>query len=185
MLALFAANHGAVMPALQPALQLRGGMSIGGVEPEQVATGLNLLLGVQGLMMIQNQEKIHEVYDVKATPISEFFTENGGAILTGSPSPARWPSAAATRRVHRARNIPTNLQNIKDFVAGTADNNGWGAPASSSADRQRRAHRRHARQDRRDLVGRRRQGLAIWFLANAVGLYALPNQAMEGWASPT
>ena len=64
MLALFAANHGAVMPALQPALQLRGGMSIGGVEPEQVATGLNLLLGVQGLMMIQNQEKIHEIYDV-------------------------------------------------------------------------------------------------------------------------
>ena len=182
MLSLFAANHGAVMPALQPALQLRGGMSIGGVEPEQVATGLNLLLGLQGVM-IQNQEKIHEVYDVKATPISEFFTENGGAILAGSPSPPRWPSAAATPpSASRYGNIPTNLQNIKDFVAGTADKNGWGAPAKflplivngvltaamlgkidaiSSADAVK--------------------GFAIWFLANAVGLYALPNQAMEGW----
>ena len=47
MLSLFAANHGAVMPALQPALQLRGGMSIGGVEPEQVATGLNNLAGLK------------------------------------------------------------------------------------------------------------------------------------------
>ena len=25
------------------------------------------------------------------------------------------------------------------------------------------------------------KGFAIWFLANAVGLYALPNEAMEGW----
>ena len=67
-------------------------------------------------------------------------------------------------------------------MAGTADNNGWGAPAKflplivngvltaamlgkidaiSSADAVK--------------------GFAIWFLANAVGLYALPNQAMEGW----
>ena len=183
MLALFAANHGAVMPALQPALQLRGGMSIGGVEPEQVATGLNLLLGVQGLMMIQNQEKIHEVYDVKATPISEFFTENGGAILTGLAIAATMALGGSDPAECIAYgNIPTNLQNIKDFVAGTADNNGWGAPAKflplivngvltaamlgkidaiSSADAVK--------------------GFAIWFLANAVGLYALPNQAMEGW----
>ena len=67
-------------------------------------------------------------------------------------------------------------------MAGTADNNGWGAPAKflplivngvltaamlgkidaiSSADAVK--------------------GFAIWFLANAVGLYALPNEAMEGW----
>ena len=183
MLSLFAANHGAVMPALQPALQLRGGMSIGGVEPEQVATGLNLLLGVQGLMMIQNQEKIHEVYDVKATPISEFFTENGGAILTGLAIAGTMALGGSDPAECIAYgNIPNNLQNIKDFVAGTADNNGWGAPAKflplivngvltaamlgkidaiSSADAVK--------------------GFAIWFLANAVGLYALPNQAMEGW----
>ena len=183
MLSLFAANHGAVMPALQPALQLRGGMSIGGVEPEQVATGLNLLLGVQGLMMIQNQEKIHEVYDVKATPISEFFTENGGAILTGLAIAGTMALGGSDPAECIAYgNIPNNLQNIKDFVAGTADNNGWGAPAKflplivngvltaamlgkidaiSSADAVK--------------------GFAIWFLANAVGLYALPNEAMEGW----
>ena len=44
MLALQIATHGAVMPALQPALQLRGGMSLGGVDEQQIATGLTALL---------------------------------------------------------------------------------------------------------------------------------------------
>ena len=37
MLALQIATHGAVMPALQPALQLRGGMSLGGVDETPVS----------------------------------------------------------------------------------------------------------------------------------------------------
>ena len=183
MLALFAANHGAVMPALQPALQLRGGMSIGGVEPEQVATGLNLLLGVQGLMMIQNQEKIHEVYDVKATPISEFFTENGGAILTGLAIAGTMALGGSDPAECIAYgNIPTNLQNIKDFVAGTADKNGWGAPAKW-VPLIVNALFTAALAGKIDAVSPddALKAFAIWNLANAVGLYALPDQAMEGW----
>ena len=49
MLALAALSPNAAV--LTPALKLRGGMSIGGVDEQQIATGLTALLGVQGLLM--------------------------------------------------------------------------------------------------------------------------------------
>ena len=127
MLATLAFTSGSVLKA---PLALRGGMTIAGVEPEQVATGLNALLAVQGLMMTQNQGKIHEVYGVKPTPITELFTENGGGILVGFAIAATLVLGGtdAAEAVGYG-NIPNLLQNIKDFVGGTADKNGWGAPA--------------------------------------------------------
>ena len=47
MLSLFAANHGAVMPALQPALQLRGGMSLGGVDEKWISDGRQIEIEVE------------------------------------------------------------------------------------------------------------------------------------------
>ena len=127
MLATLAFTSASVLKA---PLALRGGMTIAGVEPEQVATGLNALLAVQGLMMTQNQGKIHEVYGVKPTPITELFTENGGGILVGFAIAATLVLGGtdAAEAVGYG-NIPNLLQNIKDFVGGTADKNGWGAPA--------------------------------------------------------
>ena len=182
MLATLAFTSASVLKA---PLALRGGMTIAGVEPEQVATGLNALLAVQGLMMTQNQGKIHEVYGVKPTPITELFTENGGGILVGFAIAATLVLGGtdAAEAVGYG-NIPNLLQNIKDFVGGTADKNGWGAPAKFLP-----------------LVvnGVLTAGLlgkldflspgdalkygAYWLLANAAGMYFVPDKAMEGWGA--
>ena len=156
MLATLAFTSASVLKA---PLALRGGMTIAGVEPEQVATGLNALLAVQGLMMTQNQGKIHEVYGVKPTPITELFTENGGGILVGFAIAATLVLGGtdAAEAVGYG-NIPNLLQNIKDFVGGTADKNGWGAGQVRPARRQRLL-RRAPRQGRCRLDRRRPQGL--------------------------
>ena len=180
MLATLAFTSASVLKA---PLALRGGMTIAGVEPEQVATGLNALLAVQGLMMTQNQAKIHEVYGVKPTPITELFTENGGGILVGFAIAATLVLGGtdAAEAVGYG-NIPNLLQNIKDFVGGTADKNGWGAPAKFVPLVVNAAFCA-ALLGKVDAVSTADalKAFAIWNLANAVGLYALPDKAMEGW----
>lgn len=180
MLATLAFTSASVLKA---PLALRGGMTIAGVEPEQVATGLNALLAVQGLMMTQNQAKIHEVYGVKPTPITELFTENGGGILVGFAIAATLVLGGtdAAEAVGYG-NIPNLLQNIKDFVGGTADKNGWGAPAKFVPLVVNAAFCA-ALLGKVDAVSTADalKAFAFWNLANAVGLYALPDKAMEGW----
>ena len=182
MLATLAFTSASVLKA---PLALRGGMTIAGVEPEQVATGLNALLAVQGLMMTQNQGKIHEVYGVKPTPITELFTENGGGILVGFAIAATLVLGGtdAAEAVGYG-NIPNLLQNIKDFVGGTADKNGWGAPAKFVPLVVNAAFCA-ALLGKVDAVSTADalKAFAIWNLANAVGLYALPDKAMEGWGA--
>ena len=182
MLATLAFTSASVLKA---PLALRGGMTIAGVEPEQVATGLNALLAVQGLMMTQNQGKIHEVYGVKPTPITELFTENGGGILVGFAIAATLVLGGtdAAEAVGYG-NIPNLLQNIKDFVGGTADKNGWGAPAKFVPLVVNAAFCA-ALLGKVDAVSTADalKAFAFWNLANAVGLYALPDKAMEGWGA--
>merc|ERR1719473_194531 len=138
--------------------------------------------------MVQNQAKIHELYDMKSTAITELFTENGGGIILGlaiAGTLAMGGTDAATAVAWG--NLPNNLQNIKDFVGGTADKNGWGAPAKwvplivnglFTA----------ALAGKIDAVspGDALKAFAIWNLANAVGLYALPDKALgAAWAVNT
>ena len=80
MLALFAVANAA---SLTPALKLRGGsISIAGIEPEQIAMGLTVLQGLQGVMSTTNVDQVFEI-----------------CLLYTSPSPrdrqkSRMPSSA-------------------------------------------------------------------------------------------
>ena len=185
MLALQIATHGAVMPALQPALQLRGGMSLGGVDETQIATGLTALLGVQGLMMYQNPDKVGEMYDIPSTGVTNFFAENIGALFLGMAfagySVLNGGDAAEAAGY---ANIPGILLNIKNLVDGTTDSLGWSAQAKFLP---------------LAVSGVLTAGLlgkldflspgdalkygAYWLLANAAGMYFVPDKAMEGWGA--
>ena len=117
MLALQIATHGAVMPALQPALQLRGGMSLGGVDETQIATGLTALLGVQGLMMYQNTEKSLEMYELPSTGVTKFFAEQAGALMLGCAI-IGWSTLNGGDAAEAAGygNIPGLLLRLKNLV---------------------------------------------------------------------
>ena len=119
MLALQIATHGAVMPALQPALQLRGGMSLGGVDETQIATGLTALLGVQGLMMYQNTEKSLEMYDLPSTGVTKFFGEQAGALMLGCAI-VGWSTLNGGDAAEAAGygNIPGLLLGLKTLLEG-------------------------------------------------------------------
>ena len=185
MLALQIATHGAVMPVLQPALQLRGGMSLGGVDETQIATGLTALLGVQGLMMYQNTEKSLEMYDLPSTGVTKFFGEQAGALMLGCAI-VGWSTLNGGDAAEAAGygNIPGLLLGLKNLVDGTTDSLGWSAQAKflplavsgvltagllgkldflSAADALKYS--------------------AYWLLANGAGMYFVPDKAMEGWGA--
>ena len=81
MLALFAVANAA---SLTPALKLRGGsISIAGIEPEQIAMGLTVLQGLQGVMSTTNVDQVFEMYEIPKsgdTPTARFICEQSGAI---------------------------------------------------------------------------------------------------------
>ena len=185
MLALQIATHGAVMPALQPALQLRGGMSLGGVDETQIATGLTALLGVQGLMMYQNTEKSLEMYELPSTGVTKFFGEQAGALMLGCAI-VGWSTLNGGDAAEAAGygNIPGLLLGLKNLVDGTTDSLGWSAQAKFLP---------------LAVSGVLTAGLlgkldflspgdalkygAYWLLANAAGMYFVPDKAMEGWGA--
>ena len=185
MLSLFAANHGAVMPALQPALQLRGGMSLGGVDEQQIATGLTALLGVQGLMMYQNTEKSLEMYELPSTGVTNFFGSQAGALML-SCAIVGWSTLNGGDAAEAAGygNIPGLLLGLKNLVDGTTDSLGWSAQAKFLP---------------LAVSGVLTAGLlgkldflssgdaltysAYWLLANGAGMYLVPDKAMEGWGA--
>ena len=185
MLALQIATHGAVMPALQPALQLRGGMSLGGVDETQIATGLTALLGVQGLMMYQNTEKSLEMYELPSTGVTNFFGSQAGALML-SCAIVGWSTLNGGDAAEAAGygNIPGLLLGLKNLVDGTTDSLGWSAQAKFLP---------------LAVSGVLTAGLlgkvdflsagdalkysAYWLLANAAGLYLAPDKAMEGWGA--
>ena len=196
MLALQIATHGAVMPALQPALQLRGGMSLGGVDETQIATGLTALLGVQGLMMYQNTEKSLEMYELPSTGVTNFFGSQAGALML-SCAIVGWSTLNGGDAAEAAGygNIPGLLLGLKNLVDGTTDSLGWSAQAKflplavsgvltagllgkvdflSAGDAVREATK--------DLI-------EVWPIAYVEplckdpGLYLAPDKAMEGWGA--
>ena len=185
MLALQIATHGAVMPALQPALQLRGGMSLGGVDETQIATGLTALLGVQGLMMYQNTEKSLEMYELPSTGVTKFFGEQAGALMLGCAI-VGWSTLNGGDAAEAAgyANIPGILLNIKNLVDDTAGTLGW-SDASKYAPLIVNGVLTAGLLGKLDFLspGDALKYGAYWLLANAAGMYFVPDKAMEGWGA--
>ena len=185
MLALQIATHGAVMPALQPALQLRGGMSLGGVDETQIATGLTALLGVQGLMMYQNTEKSLEMYELPSTGVTKFFGEQAGALMLGCAI-VGWSTLNGGDAAEAAGygNIPGLLLGLKNLVDNTAGKLGW-SDASKYAPLAVSGLLTAALLGKLDFLssGDALTYSAYWLLANGAGMYLVPDKAMEGWGA--
>ena len=185
MLALQIATHGAVMPALQPALQLRGGMSLGGVDETQIATGLTALLGVQGLMMYQNPDKVGEMYDIPSTGVTDFFAENIGALFLGMAiagySVLNGGDAAEAAGY---ANIPGLLLSVKNLVDDTSGKLGW-SDASKYAPLAVSGLLTAGLLGKLDFLSAADalKYSAYWLLANGAGMYFVPDKAMEGWGA--
>ena len=185
MLALQIATHGAVMPALQPALQLRGGMSLGGVDETQIATGLTALLGVQGLMMYQNPDKVGEMYDIPSTGVTDFFAENIGALFLGMAiagySVLNGGDAAEAAGY---ANIPGILLSVKNLVDDTSGKLGW-SDASKYAPLAVSGLLTAGLLGKLDFLSAADalKYSAYWLLANGAGMYFVPDKAMEGWGA--
>ena len=185
MLALQIATHGAVMPALQPALQLRGGMSLGGVDETQIATGLTALLGVQGLMMYQNPDKVGEMYDIPSTGVTDFFAENIGALFLGMAfagySVLNGGDAAEAAGY---ANIPGILLSVKNLVDDTSGKLGW-SDASKYAPLAVSGLLTAGLLGKLDFLSAADalKYSAYWLLANGAGMYLVPDKAMEGWGA--
>jgi hypothetical protein len=185
MLALQIATHGAVMPALQPALQLRGGMSLGGVDETQIATGLTALLGVQGLMMYQNPDKVGEMYDIPSTGVTDFFAENIGALFLGMAiagySVLNGGDAAEAAGY---ANIPGLLLSVKNLVDDTSGKLGW-SDASKYAPLAVSGVLTAGLLGKLDFLSAADalKYSAYWLLANGAGMYFVPDKAMEGWGA--
>jgi hypothetical protein len=185
MLALQIATHGAVMPALQPALQLRGGMSLGGVDETQIATGLTALRGVQGLMMYQNPDKVGEMYDIPSTGVTDFFAENIGALFLGMAiagySVLNGGDAAEAAGY---ANIPGLLLSVKNLVDDTSGKLGW-SDASKYAPLAVSGLLTAGLLGKLDFLSAADalKYSAYWLLANGAGMYFVPDKAMEGWGA--
>ena len=131
MLALFGVANAA---SLTPALKLRGGsISIAGIEPEQIAMGLTVLQGLQGVMSTTNVDQVFEMYEIPKsgdTPTARFICEQSGAIMLGSAIAAYLVLGGgdAAEAVGYA-NIPGLLLNLKNLNDGVTDKLGWGDQA--------------------------------------------------------
>ena len=173
------------MPALQPALQLRGGMSLGGVDEQQIATGLTALIGVQGLMMYQNPDKVGEMYDIPSTGVTNFFAENIGAIFLGCAI-VGWSTLNGGDAAEAAgyANIPGILLNIKNLVDDTAGTLGW-SDASKYAPLIVNGVLTAGLLGKLDFLSAADalKYSAYWLLANGAGMYFVPDKAMEGWGA--
>ena len=173
------------MPALQPALQLRGGMSLGGVDEQQIATGLTALIGVQGLMMYQNPDKVGEMYDIPSTGVTDFFAENIGALFLGMAiagySVLNGGDAAEAAGY---ANIPGILLSVKNLVDDTSGKLGW-SDASKYAPLIVNGVLTAGLLGKLDFLsaGDALKYGSYWLLANAAGLYLAPDKAMEGWGA--
>ena len=173
------------MPALQPALQLRGGMSLGGVDEQQIATGLTALIGVQGLMMYQNPDKVGEMYDIPSTGVTNFFAENIGAIFLGAAI-VGWSTLNGGDAAEAAgyANIPGILLSVKNLVDDTSGKLGW-SDASKYAPLAVSGLLTAGLLGKLDFLSAADalKYSAYWLLANGAGMYFVPDKAMEGWGA--
>ena len=185
MLALFAVANAA---SLTPALKLRGGMSIGGIEPEQIAMGLTVLQGLQGVMSTTNVDQVFEMYEIPKsgdTPTARFICEQSGAIMLGSAIAAYLVLGGgdAAEAVGYA-NIPGLLLNLKNLNDGVTDKLGWGdqakyGPLVVSGVLTAALLGKVDALPAADAL----KYSAYWLLANGAGMYLVPDKAMEGWGA--
>ena len=186
MLALFAVANAA---SLTPALKLRGGsISIAGIEPEQIAMGLTLLQGVQGVMSTTNVDQVFEMYEIPKsgdTPTARFICEQSGAIMLGSAIAAYLVLGGgdAAEAVGYA-NIPGLLLNLKNLNDGVTDKLGWGDQAKYGP-LVVSGFLTAALLGKVDALGPADalKYSAYWMLANAAGMYLAPDKAMEAWGA--
>ena len=186
MLALFAVANAA---SLAPALKLRGGsISIAGIEPEQIAMGLTVLQGLQGVMSTTNVDQVFEMYEIPKsgdTPTARFICEQSGAIMLGSAIAAYLVLGGgdAAEAVGYA-NIPGLLLNLKNLNDGVTDKLGWGDQAKYGP-LVVSGVLTAALLGKVDALGPADalKYSAYWMLANAAGMYLAPDKAMEAWGA--
>ncbi len=168
-------------PSAKAALKLRGGL--GGVDPEQVAKGLTLLVGAQSVMSVADQGKVCEMYEMADTGVTQFFIGNGGALMLGTAWSA-WKmlnggDAAASVAEGLIASI---LYNLKDLSSDTTGSLGWGqAPKYMPLAVNVLFYA--GLTGRLDFLsaGDSMKYMSWWLLANGVMMYFAPDKAMEMW----
>lgn len=110
-------------------MKLRGGL--GGIDPNQVATGASYLYAINAGVMALAPEKAAEMYGIKSpsTLTSQFAEWAGGAMLMIAIASILSLGGMDFATALAWGSVPTLVQNVQGFLNDTADKLGFGQAA--------------------------------------------------------